>query len=266
MKHIMLFEQFSKSLNEGAENSKEDLVGKIGDLDSILLYSSNERAQKEWDKISSEYLESNPNIAYWSDLGEFELLDAIEAALLLMQKYNIKESLLEDEIEIKVNGDYEIEIEKDDEDEEEGEKEGEKEKKKEGEKEGEEEKKKEGEKEKIGEGFKVNEELYDFVRDIESALGQRAPRWQIEDYLGRKLSSSELSALGIGTSNSSWGRYGKGYGRKWSYTKKAKSFSPTVDASKPLTFGKHKGKMWKDIPDGYRYWMEGKFKIINMPK
>ena len=169
-----------ESINESTENSKEDLVGKIGDLDSILLYSSNKNAQKEWDKISSEYLESNPNIEYWSDLGEFELLDAIESALLLMKKYNIKESLTDDNL------------------------------------------------------GHLNEELYDFVRDIESALGRRAPRWQIEDYLGRKLSSSELSALGMGTSSSSWGRYGKGYGRKWSYTKKKKSFSPTVDASKPL--------------------------------
>ena len=50
---------------------------------------------------------------------------------------------------------------------------------------------------KLHETKSVNEELYDFVRDIKSALGSRPTLRDVEKYLGRALTSEEKRALGI---------------------------------------------------------------------
>ena len=41
------------------------------------------------------------------------------------------------------------------------------------------------------------EEVYDLVRDIHSVLGRNASKEEVQDYLGRSLSGSELEALGF---------------------------------------------------------------------
>ena len=41
----------------------------------------------------------------------------------------------------------------------------------------------------------VNEEMYDFVRDIKGAVGTGNSQGNVENYLGRDLSSSEVRAL-----------------------------------------------------------------------
>jgi len=107
----------------------------------------------------------------------------------------------------------------------------------------------------IDEGYDLNEELYDFVRDIESAMGKRAPRWQIEEYLGRKLSNSELSALGL--------RVGSRFGSpKKSYSSSIKKrYSKELFTDKPWPIGKFKGKMWDDLPSWYKEWAINNFII-----
>lgn len=44
----------------------------------------------------------------------------------------------------------------------------------------------------------INEEDYDFVRDIENALGKNPDKGRVERYLGRRLTGDESSALGFG--------------------------------------------------------------------
>ena len=41
----------------------------------------------------------------------------------------------------------------------------------------------------------LNEELYDFVRDIKSAMGTSNTKSAVEDYLGRELNYEESQAL-----------------------------------------------------------------------
>lgn len=43
----------------------------------------------------------------------------------------------------------------------------------------------------------LNEEAYDTIRDVKSALGSRASQSEVEDYLGRKLNSEEMQGFGF---------------------------------------------------------------------
>ena len=43
----------------------------------------------------------------------------------------------------------------------------------------------------------INEEVYDLVRDVKSALGHNPTQDQVEKYLGRSLDSDEMDAFGF---------------------------------------------------------------------
>lgn len=73
----------------------------------------------------------------------------------------------------------------------------------------------------IGGERNVNEEEYDIVRDIHSTLGRNASQDEVEDYLGRSLSGSELKALGFNSGKVTGYKYGQpqyaGQGQKKTY-------------------------------------------------
>ena len=98
-------------------------------------------------------------------------------------------------------------------------------------------------------GESVNENTYDFARDIKSALGPRPKKSAVEDYLDREITSYEFNAI-IGS--------GSNRGMK-------KSFSSTnkkvISKSSPWPLGKFKGKMWNELPSWYKKWAESKFTI-----
>jgi hypothetical protein len=75
---------------------------------------------------------------------------------------------------------------------------------------------------KLGSGERsMNEEDYDIVRDIHSVLGRNASQDEVEDYLGRSLSSSELKALGFNSGKITGYKYGQpqyaGQGQRKTY-------------------------------------------------
>jgi hypothetical protein len=75
---------------------------------------------------------------------------------------------------------------------------------------------------KLGSGERsMNEEEYDIVRDIHSTLGRNASQDEVEDYLGRSLSSSELKALGFNSGRVTGYKHGQpqyaGQGQKKTY-------------------------------------------------
>ena len=43
----------------------------------------------------------------------------------------------------------------------------------------------------------INEEAYDTVRDVKSALGHNPTQEDVEEYLGRSLDSDEMDAFGF---------------------------------------------------------------------
>ena len=91
----------------GARNTygeTRELVDRIGDLEELLLHSTNHKASMEWERISSEYLypnyeldldpddeewEDEPSERYWDDLEDNELLSAIDEAEELIKKYSL---------------------------------------------------------------------------------------------------------------------------------------------------------------------------------
>lgn len=70
-------------------------------------------------------------------------------------------------------------------------------------------------------GKVINEEGYDTVRDIHTALGRNASQDEIEQYLGRSLSGSELKAFGFNSGTITGYKYGvpqyAGQGQKKTY-------------------------------------------------
>lgn len=72
-----------------------------------------------------------------------------------------------------------------------------------------------------GQGEDLNEEAYDLVRDIHSVLGRNASQDEVEDYLGRSLSGSELKALGFNSGRVVGYKHGQpvyaGQGQKKTY-------------------------------------------------
>jgi len=70
-------------------------------------------------------------------------------------------------------------------------------------------------------GENLNEEAYDLVRDIHSVLGRNASQDEVEDYLGRSLSGSELKALGFNSGRVVGYKHGQpvyaGQGQKKTY-------------------------------------------------
>tara|TARA_R110001592_G_scaffold120545_3_gene325010 strand:- start:88343 stop:88864 length:522 start_codon:yes stop_codon:yes gene_type:complete len=95
-------------------------------------------------------------------------------------------------------------------------------------------------------GESVNEDMYDFARDIKSALGPRPSSGEVEQYLGRKLTKYEREAI-----------FGGGSKKSFSSTTKK-----TVSKTEPWPVGKFKGKMWSELPSWYKKWAESKFNII----
>jgi len=83
--------EFGPMAGSGNRNyGSNDLVDRIGVLDDILMY--NRKAEREWEKISQNYLDDGFDAPYWSDLSDQELQAAIDDAESLMKKYRIKES------------------------------------------------------------------------------------------------------------------------------------------------------------------------------
>ena len=83
--------EFGPMAGSGNRNyGSNDLVDRIGELDDILMY--NRKAEREWEKISQNYLDDGFDAPYWSDLSDQELQAAIDDAESLMKKYRIKES------------------------------------------------------------------------------------------------------------------------------------------------------------------------------
>ena len=68
--------------------SSNPLVRKIGELDSLLMNTTNSKAEMEWDLSSSEILGQN-NAKYWSDLDDQDLEDAIHIARGIIKKYKL---------------------------------------------------------------------------------------------------------------------------------------------------------------------------------
>jgi hypothetical protein len=70
-------------------------------------------------------------------------------------------------------------------------------------------------------GEDLNEEEYDIVRDIHSVLGRNASQDEVEEYLGRSLSSSELKALGFNSGRVTGYKHGQpqyaGQGQRKTY-------------------------------------------------
>ena len=259
MKYFKTYNQF---LNEGKENLDENLLDNIAKLDTLLLYSPNVKAQQEWEKTADYYLGKQE---YWDQLDPMDVMNAIEDAWFIMKKYNIKESVNEARYLLVIkdrNNSRKVTYRTSEHD-----------TPKLGGRQIPETKAKQLMRdtniivknwidigsnyipELIDEGYDLNEELYDFVRDIESAMGKRAPRWQIEKYLGRKLSNSELSALGL--------RVGSRFGSpKKSYSSSIKKrYSKELFTDKPWPIGKFKGKMWDDLPSWYKEWAINNFII-----
>jgi len=94
----LIREEVRKIVNEfgptyGSQNysrtSSSPLVKEIGKLDSILMDTSNLKANMEWEDMSSEILNQN-DAKYWADLDDQELKNAIDAAQSIIKKYNIK--------------------------------------------------------------------------------------------------------------------------------------------------------------------------------
>ena len=85
--------EFGPMAGSGNRNyGSNDLVDRIGELDDILMY--NRKAEREWEKISQNYLDDGFDAPYWSDLSDQELQAAINDAESLMKKYRIKESVV----------------------------------------------------------------------------------------------------------------------------------------------------------------------------
>lgn len=76
----------------------------------------------------------------------------------------------------------------------------------------------------IGGERNVNEEEYDIVRDINSTLGRNASQDEVEEYLGRSLSGSELKALGFNSGKVTGYKFGQpqyaGQGQKKTYSRR----------------------------------------------
>ena len=76
----------------------------------------------------------------------------------------------------------------------------------------------------------INEEAYDTVQDVTRALNNSRPSQdEVEDYLGRSLSSDELRAFGFNSGTVTGYKYGKpqyaGQGQRKTYTSYAKGNS-----------------------------------------
>jgi hypothetical protein len=76
----------------------------------------------------------------------------------------------------------------------------------------------------------INEEAYDTVRDVTQALNNSRPSQdEVEDYLGRSLSSDELRAFGFNSGTITGYKYGQpqyaGQGQRKTYTSYAKGNS-----------------------------------------
>jgi hypothetical protein len=76
----------------------------------------------------------------------------------------------------------------------------------------------------------INEEAYDTVRDVTQALNNSRPSQdEVEDYLGRSLSSDELRAFGFNSGTIIGYKYGQpqyaGQGQRKTYTSYAKGNS-----------------------------------------
>ena len=76
---------------QGMTRGISALVNRIGDLDVILM--KDRKAEREWEEMSQRYLDGEEGSAYWGDLDDQELEDAIDDAESLMRKYRIKESV-----------------------------------------------------------------------------------------------------------------------------------------------------------------------------
>ena len=91
--------EFGPMSGSGNRNySTNDLVDRIGDLEDILM--SNRKAEREWEEMSQNYLDGEKGSEYWGDLEDHEIQDAIDDAESLMKKYRIKESVVNEDLDI----------------------------------------------------------------------------------------------------------------------------------------------------------------------
>lgn len=68
--------------------SSNPLVKQLGELDKMLMNTTNSKAYMDWDDYSSNLLGSN-DAKYWADLDDQDLQDAINTAQSIVKKYNI---------------------------------------------------------------------------------------------------------------------------------------------------------------------------------
>lgn len=82
--------EFGPMMGSGNRRSEpKELVSEIGELDDILMYTKNRRAEMEWEMYTDDVFDDERS--YWADLEDYELVDAIEKARSIIKKYKVKE-------------------------------------------------------------------------------------------------------------------------------------------------------------------------------